>query len=149
MVSGQRLLGRDSSWHGSFIGTDARWGEPDLPWVGGDPTSSNRPIIMMSQERRKAFRLPVVLEALWDGSASGWEARITDISSGGCYLDTVGQATPGETVSLRFRLPEGNLLAVQGLVSYVHPHTGFAVAFAQLTSEQQSAIDGLLGQLQP
>jgi hypothetical protein len=104
---------------------------------------------MMSQERRKASRLPVVLEALWDGSASGWEARVTDISSGGCYLDTVGQAAPGEIVSLRFRLPEGNLLAVQGLVSYVHPHTGFAVAFAHLTTEQQSAIDGLLGQLQP
>jgi hypothetical protein len=99
---------------------------------------------MINQERRKASRIPVVLEALWDGGAAGWDARITDISIGGCYLDTVGQATPSEMVSIRFRLPEGNLLAVQGLVSYVHPHTGFAVKFANLTAEQRNSIERLL-----
>jgi len=101
---------------------------------------------MITQERRQAPRIPVVLEALWDGCGAGWEARVTDISSGGCYLDTVGQATPGEVVSIRFRLPEGELLAVQGLVSYVHPHTGFAVSFANLTAQQRQAIEGLLAQ---
>ena len=118
-------------------------GEPDLPF-GGDPTSSKEMRIMISQERRKTFRIPVVLEASWDGCGAGWEARITDISTGGCYLDTVVQAAPGELVNIRLRLPEGDLLGVEGLVSYALPHTGFAVSFANLTAEQRHRIERLV-----
>jgi len=43
------------------------------------------------EDRRSKPRLSVSLDAVWDGANGNHPARITDLSMGGCYLDTVGE----------------------------------------------------------
>jgi hypothetical protein len=98
----------------------------------------------MSKEQRQARRLPIVLEARWDGSTSGSEARITDIGVAGCYLDTIAPALPGDSVCLSLRLPNGRLATLTGIVAHYHEQTGFGIKFADLCEEQCEAIAALL-----
>ncbi|RYC03309.1 PilZ domain-containing protein, partial [Ciceribacter ferrooxidans] len=42
-------------------------------------------------ERRSKPRLNVSLDAFWHGETGRQSARVTDLSEGGCYLDTVGE----------------------------------------------------------
>ncbi len=98
---------------------------------------------MSNGDRRKTGRTSTVLEANWEGSRVG-SARVTDISMGGCYLDTIGQARPGETVIVRIRLSDGKELTVSGIASYLQTHTGFGIRFTDLSEEQRELIAGML-----
>lgn len=99
---------------------------------------------MPEKEQRKTERTPVVLEATWSGSTVGSPARVTDISMGGCYLDTIGRAEPGERVLLHLTLPDGKLVTLSGIATYAQTHTGFGVRFTTLSEEQSELIAGLL-----
>ncbi|MBD0326701.1 MAG: PilZ domain-containing protein, partial [Pyrinomonadaceae bacterium] len=41
----------------------------------------------MGEERREEERVPVSLEVAWEGGSGRHQARVSDISLGGCYLD--------------------------------------------------------------
>lgn len=98
----------------------------------------------MEQERREEYRVPVSLEVLWEGASGQHTARISDISLGGCYLDTLGSATPGEIIGLTIKLPGGELLNLRGEVAYHLPHQGFSVCFTFLTDEEQYSLSQLI-----
>ena len=92
-------------------------------------------------ERRSTPRLTVSLDAVWDGDHA---ARITDLSLGGCYLDTVGETMKGEIVCFRVSLPDGDWLYLEGEVRHYTPKKGFGVRFLDLEEQQAEKIDGLL-----
>src|SRR5688500_19956844 len=59
-------------------------------------------------ERRREERIEVSLETVWDGTSSKrLSARITDLSEGGCFVDTTGEAQIGERLTVRIELPDG------------------------------------------
>jgi PilZ domain len=95
-------------------------------------------------ERRSRPRLSVNLEAVWDSESDNHPALITDLSLGGCYLNTVGETRTGETVGFRVLLPDGDWLYVQGEVRHHTAGRGFGVQFADLAEEQQEKIEWLL-----
>ena len=97
---------------------------------------------MPHHNRRKAERIPVVLEARWEGSTT--PGRVTDLSMGGCFLDTIGQAKPGDTVIVKIQLPDGKVLTVSGIASYFQIHTGFGIQFTDLSEEQWALLAELL-----
>ncbi len=99
---------------------------------------------MSEKEQRETERTPVVLEATWSGSTVGSPVRVTDISMGGCYLDTIGRAEPGESVLISLILAEGKLVTLSGIATYAQTHTGFGVRFTNLSEEQSELIAGLL-----
>jgi PilZ domain len=101
----------------------------------------------MPHNQRKAERVPVVLEASWDGCMS--PGRVTDLSMGGCYLDTIGQAKPGDSVTVNIHLPDGKILALSGIASYFQIHTGFGIQFTDLSEEQQALLAELLASQGP
>ena len=72
-------------------------------------------------ERRAKPRLSVSLDAVWDDDAQRHPARVTDLSEGGCYLDTVGEVMTGEMVAFRVLLPDGDWLYLEGEVRH-HRH---------------------------
>lgn len=98
----------------------------------------------MEQERREEPRVPVSLEVSWEGTSGSHTARISDISLGGCYLDTLGSATPGEIIGLTIKLPDGELLNLRGEVAYHLQHQGFSVCFTFLTDEEQYSLSQLI-----
>ena len=94
-------------------------------------------------DRRNAPRLSVNLNAMWDSSKDAHSARITDLSEGGCYLDSVGEVRRGEIVGFRVLLPDEDWLYLEGEVRH-HGFNGFGVQFVDLNEEQTEKLRWLL-----
>ncbi len=69
-------------------------------------------------ERRSDQRWDVLLDAVWDGKSGNYTARITDLSDGGCYMDSLGGVTMGEPPNLKLQLPNGEWLELTGEVAH-------------------------------
>ena len=95
-------------------------------------------------DRREKPRLSVNLDAFWDRDESRPSARVTDLSEGGCYLDTVGEVQPGEIVAFRVLLPDGDWLYLEGEVRHLRLGVGFGVRFVDLNEEQHEKLLVLL-----
>lgn len=98
----------------------------------------------MEEDRREEERVPVSFEVSWEGGSGTHMARISDISLGGCYLDTLGSATPGEIIGLTIKLPGGELLNLRGEVAYQLQNMGFSVCFTFLTDEERYRLSQLI-----
>lgn len=94
-------------------------------------------------DRRSKPRLSVRLDAMWDSSTQAHSARITDLSEGGCYLDSVGEVRRGEIVGFRVLLPDDDWLYLEGEVKH-HSTNGFGVQFTELNDEQTEKLYWLL-----
>src|SRR6185436_10600529 len=96
-------------------------------------------------DRRSRPRLSVSLDAVWDeDSGARHSARVTDLSEGGCYLDTVGEVMTGEIVAFRVLLPDDDWLYLEGEVRHHHHGLGFGVRFVDLNEEQTDKLHFLL-----
>src|SRR2546426_12558434 len=95
-------------------------------------------------DRREKPRLRVSLDAMWDSSTQAHSARVTDLSEGGCYLDSVGEVRPGEIVGFRILLPDDDWLYLEGEVRHYTPGVGFGVMFVELIEEQTDKLHWLL-----
>src|SRR6476620_11016048 len=95
-------------------------------------------------DRRKKPRLSVRLDAMWDSSTQAHSARVTDLSEGGCYLDSVGEVRSGEIVGFRVLLPDDDWLYLEGEVRHHRHGFGFGVQFVDLNEEQTEKLMFLL-----
>lgn len=96
-------------------------------------------------DRRSRPRLSVSLDAVWDeDSGARHSARVTDLSEGGCYLDTVGEVMTGEIVAFRVLLPDDDWLYLEGEVKHHRHGLGFGVQFVELNLEQTEKLFFLL-----
>jgi Tfp pilus assembly protein PilZ len=99
-------------------------------------------------ERRSEKRIDVSLETVWDGTGSKrLSARITDLSEGGCFVDTTGEAQIGERLTVRIQLPDGNSLALTGEVAHESRPIGFGLRFVDLSDEQREQLHSFLASL--
>lgn len=92
-------------------------------------------------DRRSKPRLSVSLDASWDRDHP---ARISNLSEGGCYLDTVGEVRRGEIVGFRVLLLDGDFLYLEGEVRHYTAGTGFGVQFVDLNEEQTASLKRLI-----
>lgn len=99
-------------------------------------------------DRRKEERLEVCLDAVWDGKSGNYIARVTDLSEGGCYVDTLGEAHVGEILSFKLQLPAGEYLQLTGEVAHETPPLGFGMRFVYLSDEQTEKLRSIIAQLQ-
>ena len=90
-------------------------------------------------ERRSEKRLEVSLDAVWDGHGNR-PARITDLSEGGCFVDTTGEASLGERLTFRIELPDGNWLELTGEVAHYMRPVGFGLHFIDLSDERREQL---------
>ena len=100
-------------------------------------------------DRRNEKRWDVCLDAVWDGKSGNYQARITDLSEGGCYVDTMGQAHIGEVLAFKLQLPDGEWLALRGEVAHQTPPLGFGLRFVTLSDEQREKLHSILDHAQP
>ena len=95
-------------------------------------------------DRRATPRLNVSLDARLEGATGKYPAQITNLSEGGCYLDTVGQVMPGEIVAFRVQLPDDDFLYLEGEVRHYNVGVGFGVRFVELNDEQMESLKALI-----
>src|SRR6185503_2767164 len=99
-------------------------------------------------DRRTEKRFEVCLDAVWDGKSGNYEARVTDLSEGGCYVDTLGEANVGEILSFKLQMPTGDWLELTGEVAHETPPMGFGLRFVHLSDEQMEKLRSLISYLQ-
>ena len=115
----------------------------------GELTLRHRPVDSPARymsERRNEKRLEVCLDAVWDGNSGNHPARVTDLSEGGCYIDSLGESQVGEVLNLKLQLQNGDWLELSGEVAHQMPPMGFGVRFVDLNSEQLEKLRALLAE---
>ena len=95
-------------------------------------------------ERRNTERKRVLLEAKWESMSRRHEARVDDVSLGGCFVNTYGPVELNEPVSLQILLPAGAWLKLRGTVVTYQPGVGFGVSFHSLTAAEQATLKELI-----
>ena len=98
----------------------------------------------MTEDRRTDERVSTNLSARWDGISGTHEARIEDVSLGGCFVNTVGRADLGEIVVLEFKLPSKDWLQLRGEVVSYQEGIGFGIVFSFLTEDEEYALRELI-----
>jgi hypothetical protein len=98
----------------------------------------------MDKNRRSDERISTNLPARWDGLSGQNEARIEDLSLGGCFVNTRGRVDIGEVVGIEMKLPSGEWLQLRGEVASYMAGTGFGVLFTFLTEDEEETLRGLI-----
>ncbi len=98
----------------------------------------------MSDERRRAERVPALIEVIWEGASGNYEARTADLNTSGCFIDTIGRVTVGESVRFKLRLPAEDWIELQGEVAFAYPNSGFGVRFTNLAESDRKRLEWLV-----
>jgi Tfp pilus assembly protein PilZ len=93
---------------------------------------------------RKHERLPILTEIVLSSASGNREARISDLSVGGCFVDTIVVARVGEEVSLKMTLPPDYIVETTGTIAYIFDGTGFGVSFTDLSETAAKSIEQFL-----
>src|SRR5215208_2083291 len=99
---------------------------------------------MSSDERRRSQRKIILLEAKWESMSHTHEARVDDVSLGGCFVNTFGRVEANEEVDLQVQLPSGEWLPLRGKVASYQPGVGFGMSFTSLNENEVTALKELM-----
>ena|SRR5690349_4390847 len=91
------------------------------------------------RERRRFPRVRGPFDGSWAGAAGRGQARVWDLSVGGCYIDAMNEQRNGEVLSISIDLPEGHV-AADGEIVYSNPNQGFAVKFVAMPETARQAL---------
>jgi hypothetical protein len=70
-------------------------------------------------------------------------ANLTDVSMGGCYVETSTILTAGSKIKLRFSMDDPGLIA-EGVVARLDPGTGVAIQFREMNREGRERMFRIL-----
>ena len=98
-------------------------------------------------DRRREKRWDVCLDAVWDGKSGNCTARVTDLSEGGCYVDSLSHPNVGDILNLKLQLPNGDWLELTGQVAHQAPPLGFGLRFVELTDQQLKNLRSVIAHL--
>jgi diguanylate cyclase (GGDEF)-like protein len=70
-------------------------------------------------------------------------ANLTDLSMGGCYVETSSILTAGSKIKLRFSMDDSELVA-EGVVARLDPGSGIAVQFREMNREGRDRMFKIL-----
>lgn len=94
----------------------------------------------MSDERRRAERAYVKLDANWEGVLARHEGLVVDVSLTGCFILTPDRVTTGELLRLEIRTAAHESIYLWGEVVYQISEMGFAVRFTHLSDDEHRPL---------
>jgi hypothetical protein len=98
----------------------------------------------MKNNRRQSERISIPLEILLESASGNHESRISDLSRGGCFVDSIANVSHGEALAVTLRLPAGKSLRLISEVVYLYPGFGFGLRFIALTSYEQTLLEQVI-----
>jgi len=101
------------------------------------------------KDRRLHPRLKcrVTIELQSEASPGPLFANLTDISMGGCYIETSEILSPGSKIKMGFSMDDGTL-STDGVVARIEPGTGIAVQFKEVNREGRERMLKILEHVQ-
>ena len=101
----------------------------------------------MDQDRRRHKRVSRPFEGSWRGASGASSCRISDVSLGGCFVQTLATPTAGDETQVTITFGKDVSITFAGKVIYVEPTMGFAVKFNELNDEGSEAVRRLIDAL--
>jgi PilZ domain len=98
---------------------------------------------MTFQERRRAERFRVNVDALWESATRQRKGTISDISTSGCFILTAPEITANEPVKVGIQFPNGKGVTLSGEAVYSVEEIGFALRFTDLGEREQQFLQRL------
>ena len=98
-------------------------------------------------DRRRQERFEICLDVVIEGDAINRSARVADVSEGGCYIDFIGEALPGEVLHLKIKLPTGEWIELLAEVAHHTPRLGMGLRFIKLEQRVRDKILLLIREL--
>ena len=95
-------------------------------------------------ELRKNTRVPVRLEVEWGSLPSRCPDVTSDLSLGGCYVESLNSVKVGQVLNLSLSLPSKKTLRFRGEVRYTQPTIGFGLKFLKLSPFEQATLEALI-----
>jgi diguanylate cyclase (GGDEF)-like protein/putative nucleotidyltransferase with HDIG domain len=97
------------------------------------------------KDRRLHPRLKcrVTIELTAEAAGTPVFGSLTDVSLGGCYVETSAILSPGTNLKLGFSMDDGNLSA-NGVVARIDPGTGIAIQFKEMNREDRAKMFKIL-----
>jgi uncharacterized protein (TIGR02266 family) len=98
---------------------------------------------MEQSERRRAPRIPRLVEVRYQSNSPPLTARLTDISERGIFVDTPNPLPVGSPVTLSFLLtntPGEKPITMEGKVAWHQETVGMGIEFVQLKEEDRAKI---------
>ena len=100
----------------------------------------------MLYERRAHHRVPTKLTVRWEGLLTNNYALMTDVSPGGCYINSAGRVSIDDQIAVETFLLSQADLHLEGSVAHREWPLGFGLRFASLTDEKASLISLIVGE---
>ena len=118
---------------------------PNKPAVLAVPAPVEKP---SPPERRASIRYPftAAAEVLDLRSKTRVAGRCSDLSLGGCYVDTLSPLAVGSNVTVRIHR-ELREFEAAATVSYAHVSMGMGLAFTEVAPEQQTVLRTWIAEL--
>jgi hypothetical protein len=89
---------------------------------------------------RQHERVSVSLEAVLEFGTAKNNARVSDISRGGCFFDSLYSTAEGDVLVFSLKGPGGDWMQLSGTVVHYFPGIGFGLRFLPLTEEQRNFV---------
>jgi PilZ domain len=95
----------------------------------------------MDKERRTTLRVPFVAHAEITEAGAGVSisARVSDISSDGCYVDLRSALPQRTSVQIRIRTAT-EIFEASAVVGYTHAHLGMGLIFSEINPDSQAVL---------
>ncbi|HKP44978.1 MAG TPA: PilZ domain-containing protein [Pyrinomonadaceae bacterium] len=97
----------------------------------------------VNDNRRAHPRVDTCLGAVCHAMAAGKNVRVTDLSEGGCYVDSIAAVVVGEVLSLKILSGANTSLQLSAVVAH-HCRLGFGVQFINLNDSQLEQLRSLI-----
>ena len=102
----------------------------------------------MDSERRRSPRYPFIADAEVTEIASDTKlnAKTSDLSIGGCFLDMLNPSPEGTEIQVRISHASATFTA-RGRVVFIFPNMGMGVVFTRVEDDQLAALQKWLSEL--
>lgn len=101
----------------------------------------------MRENNRRDERYSLPLEVYWESLSGKHQARISDISLGGCYLESIAPVAISEQIHFEIQLPTGGRMPLRGEVVHLHPNLGFGLRFVSLSVMERNVLAHVMNEL--
>lgn len=95
---------------------------------------------------RQHKRSGIITEIVLESSAGKRPSRVSDMSMGGCYIESITNFRKGEEVSFDLHSTAGEVVRFSGSVAYVLEGFGFGLTFTNLSSAHMAFLKTTLPQ---
>ena len=96
------------------------------------------------EDRRKHIRITYFTEVQWGVAGAKYEGKISDISAGGAYVDSIMPCPERTIITVKFKLPEGQELSLQAVVKNSTPGMGMGVEFINLRDIEKELLSNFV-----